>query len=108
MLLIPIRPHALALGVGPCILRPSPYVLHTLTAALQEAGAEKILFGYDQVVEAYGPQPKELIIVEGEMDVLALYEAGIKNVVSVPDGAVCGPHPHSGFWAGSADLCMRV
>jgi twinkle protein len=29
----------------------------------------------------------EIIIVEGEMDKLALYEAGIHNVVSVPDGA---------------------
>jgi len=53
----------------------------------QEKNAEKILFGYDQVVEAHGPRPQELIIVEGEMDVLALYEAGFTNVVSVPDGA---------------------
>ncbi|KAF5840269.1 hypothetical protein DUNSADRAFT_17372 [Dunaliella salina] len=54
----------------------------------QEKNAEKILFGYDQVVEAHGgSRPEELIIVEGEMDVLALYEAGYKNVVSVPDGA---------------------
>ena len=27
------------------------------------------------------------VIVEGEMDVLALHEAGIKNVISVPNGA---------------------
>jgi twinkle protein len=45
-------------------------------------GAEKIFYninstiGYDSVV-----------IVEGEMDVLAMHEAGIKNVVSVPNGA---------------------
>ena len=45
-------------------------------------GAEKIFYninstvGYDSVV-----------IVEGEMDVLALHESGIKNVVSVPNGA---------------------
>jgi len=31
---------------------------------------------------------KEIIICEGEMDALAFIEAGIKNVVSVPNGAV--------------------
>jgi twinkle protein len=30
---------------------------------------------------------KSVIFVEGEMDVLALHEAGFKNVVSLPDGA---------------------
>ena len=30
---------------------------------------------------------KELIIVEGEMDVLSLYQCGFKNVISLPDGA---------------------
>ena len=45
--------------------------------------ARKILFGMDMV-----PQEAEsIIIVEGEVDVLACYEAGFKNVVSVPDGA---------------------
>jgi twinkle protein len=45
-------------------------------------GAEKVFYninstiGYDTVY-----------IVEGEMDVLAFHEAGIKNVVSVPNGA---------------------
>jgi len=38
------------------------------------------------VVKSHGPKPAELIIVEGEMDVLALHEAGFTNVVSVPDG----------------------
>lgn len=33
---------------------------------------------------------KEAIIVEGEMDLLSLYEAGIYNVVSVPNGASKG------------------
>jgi twinkle protein len=32
----------------------------------------------------------ELVIVEGEMDVLAFYEAGIKTAVSVPNGASKG------------------
>ena len=49
----------------------------------QEKGAEKILFGMDNV-----PQDAEsLIWVEGECDVLALNETGIWNAVSVPDGA---------------------
>ena len=30
---------------------------------------------------------EDCVIVEGEMDVLALHEAGIKNVISVPNGA---------------------
>lgn len=45
-------------------------------------GAEKVLFGLNDIVG----QP-EIIIVEGEMDKLALEEAGYTNVVSVPDGA---------------------
>ena len=31
-----------------------------------------------------------VVIVEGEMDVLALHEAGIHNAVSVPNGATVG------------------
>lgn len=45
-------------------------------------GAEKILYGLDDVADT-----GEIIVVEGEMDKLALEEAGITNVVSVPDGA---------------------
>ena len=48
----------------------------------QVKGAEKILYGLDDVVGE-----EEVILVEGEMDKLALEEAGFKNVVSVPDGA---------------------
>ena len=48
----------------------------------QTKGAEKILFGLDDIVGQ-----REIVIVEGEMDKLALEQAGIKNVVSVPDGA---------------------
>lgn len=33
---------------------------------------------------------KEIVIVEGELDALAMYEAGIFNVISVPNGAVNG------------------
>ena len=45
-------------------------------------GAEKIFYNINSIV-GY----EYAIIVEGEMDVLALYEAGITNVVSVPNGA---------------------
>ncbi|CAK0787500.1 hypothetical protein CVIRNUC_010720 [Coccomyxa viridis] len=48
----------------------------------QVPGAEKILYGLDDVRDS-----GEVIVVEGEMDKLALEEAGITNVVSVPDGA---------------------
>lgn len=48
----------------------------------QTAGTERILYGLDDVKSS-----AEIIVVEGEMDKLALEEAGIRNVVSVPDGA---------------------
>jgi len=47
-----------------------------------EAGAERIIFGYDDIKD------KPVVIwVEGEMDKFSLEEAGFYNVVSVPDGA---------------------
>jgi twinkle protein len=48
----------------------------------QVSGAKKILYGINDIIgetEAY--------IVEGEFDKLAMWEAGIKNCVSVPNGA---------------------
>jgi twinkle protein len=48
----------------------------------QVADAEKILYGLDDI----GDQ-SEIIFVEGEFDKLAFAQAGIFNVVSVPDGA---------------------
>lgn len=47
----------------------------------QEANAERTLFNIDRV------QGDEIVFVEGEMDVLSLYEAGITYAVSLPDGA---------------------
>jgi len=44
--------------------------------------AKKIFYGINDVVSE-----DECYIVEGEMDKLALYEAGIKNCISVPNGA---------------------
>ena len=45
-------------------------------------GAEKVFYNINSIV-GYDA----CVIVEGEMDVLAMHEAGIKNVVSVPNGA---------------------
>ena len=48
-------------------------------------GAEKIFYNINSIVGF-----EYCVIVEGEMDVLALHEAGISNVVSVPNGATLG------------------
>jgi twinkle protein len=48
----------------------------------QVSGARKILYGLDQIQGL-----NKIIIVEGEMDKLALNEIGLYNAVSVPDGA---------------------
>ena len=45
-------------------------------------GAEKVFYNIDSII-GYDT----CVIVEGEMDVLALHEAGIKNAISVPNGA---------------------
>jgi twinkle protein len=45
-------------------------------------GAEKVFYNIDNIVGH-----DYCIIVEGEMDVLALHEAGITNAISVPNGA---------------------
>jgi twinkle protein len=51
-------------------------------AFTQVKGAEKILYGLDDIADS-----KTAIIVEGECDKMALEEAGLSNVASVPDGA---------------------
>ena len=45
-------------------------------------GAEKVFYNINSIV-GYDT----CVIVEGEMDVLALHEAGIQNAISVPNGA---------------------
>ena len=45
-------------------------------------GAEKVFYNINSIVGF-----DNCVIVEGEMDVLALHEAGITNVMSVPNGA---------------------
>lgn len=47
--------------------------------------AEKIFYNYDLAATE-----KEIIIVEGEMDALSYMQAGIYNVVSVPNGSTIG------------------
>ena len=48
----------------------------------QEAGAEKVFYGLDDINGS-----KDVIIVEGEIDKLVFEVAGYTNVISVPDGA---------------------
>lgn len=82
----------------------------------QIKGAEKVLYGLDDVAGA-----TDVIFVEGEIDKLSLEEAGFLNVVSVPDGAPRDvkegalPDPEedtkfSYLWAsrGLLDLAARV
>jgi len=45
-------------------------------------GAEKVFYNINSIV-GYD----SCVITEGEMDVLALHEAGIRNAISVPNGA---------------------
>jgi len=47
--------------------------------------AELIIYNLDSIKDF-----TSVIIVEGEMDALAVYEAGFKNVLSVPNGATKG------------------
>lgn len=47
-----------------------------------EAGAELVFYNFNQI-----PNNKEIVIVEGEIDALSYIEAGVENVVSVPNGA---------------------
>jgi twinkle protein len=68
-------------------------------AFAQVKGAEAILYGLDDIADG-----KTAIIVEGEPDKLACEEAGIRNVVSVPDGApptvkVGDPNPEDAKFA---------
>ena len=51
------------------------------------SGARLTPYGVDVALDN---SDSELVVVEGEMDVLAFYEAGIKTAVSVPNGASKG------------------
>jgi twinkle protein len=70
-----------------------------------EAGAERSFYGWDNCfdVDENGTrtQSKWCVIVEGEIDVLSFREAGIKYVMSVPDGA---PSPQAKNWSSKFDF----
>lgn len=51
------------------------------TKIWQEGGGQPILYGMNKVDHS-----KPLVIIEGEMDCLAVYESGYSNVVSIPFG----------------------
>lgn len=48
----------------------------------QEAQTKRTLYNYERIYDK-----KEIIFVEGEIDVLSLYECGFTNATSLPDGA---------------------
>lgn len=50
---------------------------------------KKIVGGISSLynVDTLAPNTEDIVIVEGEMDCIALWSAGMRNVVSVPDGA---------------------
>lgn len=53
---------------------------------MQEKDAEPIFYNYDK---CFGK--KQIVIVEGENDALALMQVGINNVVSIPCGSINNP-----------------
>lgn len=50
-------------------------------------GAEKIFYNIDSIISTEDVTVEDCIIVEGEIDALSLYEMGVVNVISVPNGA---------------------
>jgi len=65
----------------------------------QSKGGKPIFYNINSVVGA-----KKVYIVEGEFDVLAMYEAGIKNVISLPSGA----NDNDDYWQNSKDYLKEV
>lgn len=64
--------------------------------------AELIIYNLDSIKDF-----DSIIIVEGEMDALAIYECGFKNVVSVPNGANKGTNNLT-YLDNSIDSLMHV
>jgi len=58
----------------------------------QSAGTKSIFYNINSIIGE-----KECYIVEGEFDVLAMYTIGVKNVISVPNGA----NDNDDYWANS-------
>lgn len=65
----------------------------------QSKGGKPILYNIESAIGS-----KELWVVEGEFDALALYEVGIENVVSIPNGA----NNSDDFWINSEPYLKDV
>lgn len=65
----------------------------------QITGAKPILYNINSIIGQ-----EEVWIVEGEMDVLSLYEVGIKNAVSVPNGA----NDNDEYWKNSEPYLKNI
>lgn len=65
----------------------------------QIAGAEVIFYNLNSCIGA-----EEVIICEGEFDVLAMVECGIKNCISVPNGA----NNNDDYWINSEEILKDV
>ena len=65
----------------------------------QSKGGKPIFYNINSVVGS-----EKVYIVEGEFDVLAMYEAGIKNCISLPSGA----NDNDDYWTNSKDYLTEV
>jgi twinkle protein len=65
----------------------------------QSAGTRSIFYNINSVIGS-----DEVYIVEGEFDVLALYQIGIKNAISVPNGA----NDNDEYWENSKEYLKDV
>ena len=65
----------------------------------QSAGTRSIFYNINSVIGA-----EEVYIVEGEFDVLALHQIGIKNAISVPNGA----NDNDDYWINSKEHLRDV
>lgn len=65
----------------------------------QIAGAEVIFYNLNTCIGT-----DEIIITEGEIDVLSLYECGIRNAISVPNGA----NNNDDYWVNSESFIKDI
>lgn len=65
----------------------------------QSTGGKPIFYNINSIVDS-----KDVYIVEGEFDVLALHQIGIKNAISVPNGA----NDNDNYWINSEKYLKDV
>lgn len=65
----------------------------------QTSGGKPIFYNINSVIDS-----EEVYIVEGEFDVLAMYQIGIKNCISVPNGA----NDNDNYWINSEKYLTDV